>query len=91
MGLSQRMVRTFCGILNTSSKLDFPQNSTDEGSNSGVKISIRRNTELGHPTGIIVVAATSIWLPFASQHLFDFFRDAGTRVQVHKPKVFYHY
>lgn len=82
MKLSHRMVKNFCGILSMSGKLDFPQLS--EVNNSGVRVSVRSSTEPGQPCGMIVSAATSLWLPLPPQNVFNFFRDERTRVQVHE-------
>ncbi|XP_010089514.2 homeobox-leucine zipper protein HDG11 [Morus notabilis] len=79
MNLSHRMVKNFCGTLNMSGKLDFPQLA--EVTNSGVRVSVREATETGQPSGIIVGAATSLWLPLPPQAVFDFFRDDKTRFQ----------
>uniref|UniRef100_A0A2N9EEN7 Homeobox domain-containing protein n=1 Tax=Fagus sylvatica TaxID=28930 RepID=A0A2N9EEN7_FAGSY len=79
MKLSHRMVKNFCGILSMSGKLDFPQLS--EVNNSGVRVSVRKSTEAGQPSGMIVSAATSLWLPLPPQNVFNFFRDEKTRVQ----------
>jgi homeobox-leucine zipper protein len=85
MKLSHRMVKNFCGILSMSGKLDFPQLS--EVNNSGVRVSVRKSTEAGQPSGMIVSAATSLWLPLPPQNVFNFFRDEKTRVQVHKTRA----
>ncbi|XP_059451983.1 homeobox-leucine zipper protein ROC8-like [Corylus avellana] len=77
--LSHRMVKNFCGILSMSGKLDFPQLS--EVNNSGVRVSVRNSTEPGQPCGMIVSAATSLWLPLPPHNVFNFFRDERTRVQ----------
>ena len=80
MKLSHRMVKNFCGVLSMSGKLDFPQLS--EVNNSGVRISVRISSELGQPSGTIVSAATSLWLPLQPESIFNFFKDEKARVQV---------
>lgn len=80
MKLSHRMVKSFCGILSMSGKLDFPQLS--ELYNSGIRVSIHKSREPGQPDGMIVSAATSLWLPLRPQNVFDFIRDEKMRVQV---------
>ncbi|XP_022984102.1 homeobox-leucine zipper protein HDG11-like isoform X3 [Cucurbita maxima] len=79
MKLSHRMVKNFCGVLSMSGKLDFPQLS--EVNNSGVRISVRISSELGQPSGTIVSAATSLWLPLQPESIFNFFKDEKARVQ----------
>lgn len=82
MKLSHRMVKNFCGMLSMTGKLDFPQ--LNEVNNSGVRVSVRKSSEPGQPCGMIVSAATSLWLPVPPHHVFSFFREEKTRVQVHQ-------
>nr|GMC56895.1 homeobox-leucine zipper protein ROC8-like [Ipomoea batatas] len=81
MQLSQRMVKSFCEILNMGERVDFPQ--TSEMNNSGVRISLRKSsTETAQSADALVVcAASSLWLPLPSDHLFNFFRDDQLRAQ----------
>ncbi|XP_065870098.1 homeobox-leucine zipper protein ROC8-like [Euphorbia lathyris] len=79
MELSHRMVRNFCATLSMSRKLDFPLAS--EGNNSGVRVSVRKSCESGQPGGMIVSAATSLWLPLPPWTVFSFFKDERTRMQ----------
>ncbi|KAI8008162.1 Homeobox-leucine zipper protein ROC8 [Camellia lanceoleosa] len=79
MNLSQRMVKNFWEMLSMSDKLDFPHLS--ELNNSGVRVSVRQNNEIGQPSGMIVSAASSLWLPLSSETLFNFFTDEKTRHQ----------
>ncbi|KAH9649335.1 homeobox-leucine zipper protein ROC8 [Citrus sinensis] len=60
-------------------KLDFPQLS--EVNNSGVRVSVRKSLGHGQPSGIVVSAATSLWLPLPSHNVFNFFKDEKMRVQ----------
>ncbi|KAI3451346.1 hypothetical protein Pfo_008011 [Paulownia fortunei] len=79
MWLSHRMVKNFCEVLSMSDKLDFPHLS--ELNNSGVRVSLRKSNGPGQPDGVIVSAATSLWLPFSTGNLFNFFRDEKKRAQ----------
>ncbi|CAL5368194.1 unnamed protein product [Camellia sinensis] len=79
MDLSQRMVKNFWKMLSMSGKLDFPHLS--ELNNSGIRVSVRQNNEIGQPSGMIVSAASSLWLPLSSETLFNFFTDEKTRHQ----------
>lgn len=80
MRLSHRMVKDFCEILSMSDRLDFPHLS--ELNNSGVRVSLRKSNGAGEPDGLIVSAATSLWLPFSNENLFNFFRDEKKRAEV---------
>lgn len=90
MKLAHRMVKNFCSMLSMSGKLDFPQLS--EVNNSGVRVSVRKSLGHGQPSGIVVSAATSLWLPLPSHNVFNFFKDEKMRAQVtihsQKNKVF---
>ncbi|CAK7338805.1 unnamed protein product [Dovyalis caffra] len=79
VNLAQRMVKIFCASLCTSGKLDFPQLS--EVNYSGVRVAIRKNAEQGQPIGMVVSAATSLWLPLSPQNVFSFFRAEKSRLQ----------
>ncbi|KAF5960333.1 hypothetical protein HYC85_001542 [Camellia sinensis] len=52
-----------------------------ELNNSGIRVSVRQNNEIGQPSGMIVSAASSLWLPLSSETLFNFFTDEKTRHQ----------
>ncbi|KAH0654412.1 hypothetical protein KY289_032090 [Solanum tuberosum] len=78
MNLSQRMVKSFCEILNMTDKLDFP---TSSQLNSGDRVSIRKNIEITQPQGFIASAATSLWLPLSFETIFNFLKDDNTRCQ----------
>lgn len=84
MDLSHRMVKNFWAMLNMSSKLDFPHWS--ELNNSGVSVSVRQSNGPGQPSGMIVSAASSLWLPLPCETLFNFFQDEKTRSQVNFQK-----
>ncbi|CAH9138950.1 unnamed protein product [Cuscuta epithymum] len=68
MHLSQRMVKGFCEVLSMSDRVDYMIN------NGGVRISLR-----GQPGGLVVCAATSLWLPLPTEQLFNFFMDEKLR------------
>nr|TKR99986.1 hypothetical protein D5086_0000187950 [Populus alba] len=79
VNLAHRMVKIFFASLGMSGKLDFPLLS--EVHNSGVRVAIRKNTEQGQPIGMVVSAATSLWLPLSPQNVFNFFKDEKSRIQ----------
>ena len=81
MDLSHRMVKNFWAMLSMSGKLDFPHLS--ELNNSGVRVSVRQSNEPGQPCGMVVSAASSLWLPRSCEDLLNFFRDEKTRSQVY--------
>ena len=71
MKLSNRMVKDFCEAMNMTKK-EFPDFC--EASNSGVRVSVRRNRnkEKGQPEGVVITTSTSFWLPFGHQTVFEF-------------------
>ncbi|XP_073128696.1 homeobox-leucine zipper protein HDG11-like [Henckelia pumila] len=77
MKLSHRMVKNFCEMLSMSEELDFPHWSAMN--NSGVRISLRKSNGQGQPYGLIVCAATCLWLPLSYENLFNFFKDEKKR------------
>ncbi|KAK7331294.1 hypothetical protein VNO77_25516 [Canavalia gladiata] len=83
MNLSHRMLKIFCESLTMSGNFDFP-NLTMEN-NSGVRVCIRKNTNHGQPNGMIVVAATSIWIERHYLEVFEFFIDDKRRAQPYIP------
>ncbi|KAL2521930.1 Homeobox-leucine zipper protein HDG11 [Forsythia ovata] len=79
MKLSHRMVKNFSEILSMSDNLAFPHIS--ELNNSGVRVLLRQSNGLGQPNGLIVSAATSLWLPISPENLLNFFKDENKRAE----------
>ncbi|XP_073130915.1 homeobox-leucine zipper protein HDG11-like [Henckelia pumila] len=77
--LCHRMVMNFCEELSMSDRLDFSHSSASNS--SGVRVSLHRSNVQGLPNGLILSAATSLWLPFSYETLFDFFKDEKNRAQ----------
>ncbi|KAK9115876.1 hypothetical protein Sjap_014823 [Stephania japonica] len=77
MKLAQRMVNNFCASINPSS--DYRWTTLSSLDEVGVRVSFHKSSELGHPSGLVLTAATSIWLPVSPQSLFNFFKDEKTR------------
>jgi homeobox-leucine zipper protein len=78
--LSQRMVSSFCASLSASQHHRW---TTLSGPNDvGVRVMVHRSTDPGQPSGVVLSAATSIWLPVPCDRVFAFVRDENTRTQV---------
>ncbi|KAL6605992.1 hypothetical protein ACP70R_041645 [Stipagrostis hirtigluma subsp. patula] len=79
MRLSQRMVASFCASLCASplQRWTLLSGTTDVS----VRVSSHRAADPGQPNGVVLSAATSIWLPVPSDHVFAFVRDESTRSQ----------
>ncbi|AQL01219.1 Homeobox-leucine zipper protein HDG11 [Zea mays] len=79
MRLSQRMVSSFCASLSSSplQRWTLLSGTTDVS----VCVSTHRSTDSGQPNGVVLSAATSIWLPVPGDHVFAFVRDENARSQ----------
>ncbi|XP_068662098.1 homeobox-leucine zipper protein ROC8-like [Aristolochia californica] len=79
MKLSQRMINNFCTSISTSSGHRW---TTLSGLNDvGVRVTVHKSTDPGQPNGVVLSAATSLWLPVSPQTVFNFFKDERTRAQ----------
>ncbi|KAJ3695947.1 hypothetical protein LUZ60_001324 [Juncus effusus] len=79
MKLSQRMVGNFCASLSASQMHRW---TTLSGLNDvGVRVTVHRSSDPGQPNGVVLSAATSLWLPISCDRVFTFFRDETMRSQ----------
>ncbi|KAM1026654.1 hypothetical protein ACFX2I_039495 [Malus domestica] len=79
MKLAQRMVNNFCASFSASNGHRW---TTLSGTNEiGVRVTIHKITDPGQPNGVVLSAATTIWLPLSPQNVFNFFKDERTRPQ----------
>ncbi|KAJ0987295.1 hypothetical protein J5N97_005651 [Dioscorea zingiberensis] len=77
--LAQRMVNNFCTSISASNGHRW---TTLSGLNDvGVRVTVHKSTDPGQPNGVVLSAATSIWLPVSCQRVFSFFKDERTRSQ----------
>uniref|UniRef100_A0A2P2MXX5 Homeobox-leucine zipper protein ANTHOCYANINLESS 2 isoform X1 n=1 Tax=Rhizophora mucronata TaxID=61149 RepID=A0A2P2MXX5_RHIMU len=77
--LARRMVDSFCSGVCASSFSKWEQLHVGDA-NGDVKIFSRKNiSDPGEPCGIVLSAATSLWLPVTRQRLFEFLRDERSR------------
>ncbi|XP_012570175.1 homeobox-leucine zipper protein HDG1 isoform X2 [Cicer arietinum] len=77
--LAQRMTSNFCSGVCASSarKWDTLQMGT---LSDDMRVMTRKNVDdPGEPPGIVLSAATSVWMPVSRQRLFDFLRDERLR------------
>lgn len=82
MKLAQRMVNNFCASISTSISHRW---TTLSGLNEvGVRVTVHKSTDPGQPNGVVLSAATTIWLPMSPQNVFNFFKDERTRAQVER-------
>jgi homeobox-leucine zipper protein len=80
MKLSQQMVGLFCASLSSSplQRWVLLPGTTDVS----IRVAAQRSAEPGQPNGVVLTAATSIWLPVPANHAFAFLRDESARSQV---------
>ncbi|TKY61115.1 Homeobox-leucine zipper protein HDG11 [Spatholobus suberectus] len=80
MKLAHRMVTNFCASISTSSGHRWTTLSA--GLNEiGVRVTVHKNTDPGQPNGVVLSAATTIWLPTPPHTVFNFFKDERKRPQ----------
>ncbi|KAE9586112.1 hypothetical protein Lal_00010013 [Lupinus albus] len=79
MKLAHRMITNFCASISTSSSHRW---TTLSGSNEiGVRVTVHNSSDPGQPNGVVLSAATTIWLPIPPQIVFNFFKDERKRPQ----------
>lgn len=79
MKVAQRMVSSFCTSINPSNGHQWNNISTlDEFE---VRATLQKCTDPGQPNGVVISAASTVWLPVPPQHVFNFLRDERTRPQ----------
>ncbi|XP_048544395.1 homeobox-leucine zipper protein ROC8-like [Triticum urartu] len=81
MALSQRMVSSFCGGMTASPQHQWTTMPGAAGNEVCVRVSMNQGSQPGHPNGVVLGAATSVWLPVPADHVFGFLRDENTRTQ----------
>lgn len=80
MKLAQRMIRTFCVNIGTSSGQSWT--ALSDSPDDTARITTRKVTEPGQPNGVILSAVSTTWLPFTHYHVFDLLRDERKRSQL---------
>ncbi|KAJ8450187.1 hypothetical protein Cgig2_033381 [Carnegiea gigantea] len=77
--LAQRMTNNFCAGVSASTVHKW--NKLTVGNvDDDVRVMTRKSIDdPGEPPGIVLSAATSVWLPVSPQRLFDFLRDERLR------------
>lgn len=77
--LAQRMTDNFCAGVCASTVHKWNKLSASNV-DEDVRVMTRKSVDdPGEPPGIVLSAATSVWLPMSPQRLFDFLRDERLR------------
>ncbi|CAI9292603.1 unnamed protein product [Lactuca saligna] len=76
--LAERMVLSFCSGVGASTAHTWTSLSGSGGDD--VRVMTRKSVDdPGRPSGIVLSAATSFWLPVHPKHVFNFLRDENSR------------
>jgi homeobox-leucine zipper protein len=85
--LAERMTNNFCGGVSASTAHTWVTLAGNGGADD-VRVLIRKSVDdPGRPPGIVLSAATSLWLPVPPSKVFQFLRDARFRTEVHKQNL----
>ena len=81
--LARRMTENFCAGVSASSAREWSKLDGATGSiGEDVRVMARKSvSEPGEPPGVVLSAATSVWVPVAPEKLFDFLRDEQLRAE----------
>ncbi|KAK6285596.1 hypothetical protein POUND7_011775 [Theobroma cacao] len=78
--LAQRMTDNFCAGVCASTLHKWNKLNNAGDVDEDVRVMTRKSVDdPGEPPGIVLSAATSVWLPVSPQRLFDFLRDERLR------------
>lgn len=79
--LAERMVLSFCSGVGASTAHTWTTLSGSGGDD--VRVMTRKSVDdPGRPSGIVLSAATSFWLPVHPKQVFNFLRDENSRSEV---------
>ncbi|XP_074590157.1 homeobox-leucine zipper protein ROC5-like isoform X2 [Curcuma longa] len=80
--LAQRMTDNFCAGVCASSTREWSKLGGGVNIGEDVRVMTRQSVaDPGEPPGVVLSAATAVWLPVSPQRLFDFLRDEQQRSQ----------
>ncbi|TVU31549.1 hypothetical protein EJB05_23238 [Eragrostis curvula] len=80
MKLSQRMITTFCANISASGSQSWT--ALSESTEETIRVTTRKNTDPGQPSGVILTAVSTSWLPFSHQRVFELLADEQQRCQL---------
>ncbi|KAG5524248.1 hypothetical protein RHGRI_031053 [Rhododendron griersonianum] len=80
MNLAQRMIRSFSLSISTSCGQSWT--ALSDSADNTVRITTRKITEPGQPSGLILSAVSTTWLPHPHYQVFDLLRDERRRAQL---------
>ncbi|KAI3902834.1 hypothetical protein MKW92_006760 [Papaver armeniacum] len=78
--LAQRMTQNFCDGVCPSSVHGWNRLNSTGNVDADVRLMTRTSiNDRGIPAGVVLNAATSVWLPISQEELFDYLRDEESR------------
>uniref|UniRef100_A0A0E0MB47 Homeobox domain-containing protein n=1 Tax=Oryza punctata TaxID=4537 RepID=A0A0E0MB47_ORYPU len=80
MKLSQRMITTFCASISASGSQSWT--ALSDSTEDTIRVTTRKNTAPGQPSGVILTAVSTSWLPFTHQQVFELLADEQQRCQL---------
>ncbi|KAL5680958.1 hypothetical protein ACJX0J_007343, partial [Zea mays] len=80
MKLSQRMITSFSANISASGSQSWT--SLSETTEDTIRVTTRKNTDPGQPSGVILTAVSTSWLPFNHQKVFELLADEQQRCQL---------
>ncbi|KAK3157235.1 hypothetical protein QOZ80_2AG0118080 [Eleusine coracana subsp. coracana] len=80
MKLSQRMITTFCANIGASGSQSWT--ALSDSTEDTIRVATRKNTDPGQPSGVILTAVSTSWLPFSHQRVFELLADEQQRCQL---------
>lgn len=80
MRLSQRMITAFCANISASGSQSWT--ALSDSTEDTIRVTTRKNTEPGQPSGVILTAVSTSWLPFSHQQVFELLADEQQRCQL---------
>jgi homeobox-leucine zipper protein len=77
------MMENFCSGVSASSAREWSKLDGLTGSiGADVRVMVRKSVdELGVPLGVVLSAATSVWIPVTTERLFNFLHNEGLRAE----------
>ncbi|KAG8092658.1 hypothetical protein GUJ93_ZPchr0012g19206 [Zizania palustris] len=80
MKLSQRMITAFCANISASGSQSWT--ALSDSTEDTIRVTTRKNTEPGQPSGVILTAVSTTWLPFSHHQVFELLADEQQRCQL---------
>ncbi|XP_074311375.1 homeobox-leucine zipper protein HDG11-like isoform X2 [Silene latifolia] len=77
--LASKLIKSYCSIFSLFGTSDLHQLS--ELTKNGVHVTSRKNTSPDLPVGIVIIAASSFWVPASPERVFSYLNDHLMRSQ----------